>query len=224
MLCLNFAKIIQPAPFTASCLESIGRDIVSKGIEAQELHVLSKKLLENSTRPLKVPSTTRASDYHILFTGENIRWEVLALLFTTAGLSAILLGPTDPLLNFVGQYTPDKQAFIHRMVDLGSTCLSFCTDSGHLNDFGIWILHEHCLLVSQILGDAHYLTWRRLGDLATALFAAGLHQEIKPSPEVPFWLTEFRRRSVGIIYGKMYSPHFYLDSYIFLTCAKASTK
>jgi chromatin structure-remodeling complex subunit RSC3/30 len=141
------------------------------------------------------------SEYHTLFTGGNLRWEVLALLFVTAGLSAILLGPTDPLLAFVGQQPSKKQAFIHQMSELGSSCLSFCTDVGHLNDFGIWVLHEHSLLVSQILGDAHYLTWRRMGDLATALFAMGLHQDIKDSPEVPFWLTEFRKRSVGLIYG-----------------------
>lgn len=143
----------------------------------------------------------KMSEYHTLFTGENVRWEALALLFTTAGLSAILLDTSDPLLAFVGQHSSDKQEFVHRMVDLGGSCLSFCTDIGHLNDFGIWVLHEHALLVSQILGDAHYLTWRRFGDLSTAVFAMGLHQDIKDSPDVPFWLTEFRKRCVGVIYG-----------------------
>lgn len=188
-------------PFAKPCLEAIKRDIMSKGLGSQNLLAISEKLLHNSTRPSKVPPNCKLSEYHLLFTGPNMRWEHLALLFTAAGLSAIILGPTDPLLSFVGQLPSDKKAFVQRMVQLGSSCLGFCTDVGHLTDLGVWILHEHCLLISQLLGDAHYLTWRRLGDLATALFAMGLHQEIRESPDVPFWLTEFRRRSVGIIYG-----------------------
>lgn len=191
----------QVGPFTQPCLEAIQRDIVSKKLGYHGLRAISEKLLRNSTRPLKVPADCKLSEYHLLFTGVNMRWEQLACLFTAAGLAAILLPPADPLLSFVGQVSADKQEFIHRMLRLGSSCLGFCTDVGHLNDFGIWILHEHCLLVSQILGDAHYLTWRRFGDLASALFATGLHQEIKESVDVPFWLTEFRRRSVGVIYG-----------------------
>jgi hypothetical protein len=191
----------QMGPFTQPCLDAVERDVVSKKLGSRGLLAISEKILDNSTRPVKVPSNCKFSDYHLLFTGENMRWEHLALLFTAAGLSAIVLGPTDPLLSFVGQVAADKQEFVHRMVRLGSSCLGFCTDVGHLNDLGVWILHEHCILVSQILGDAHYLTWRRFGDLASALFATGLHQEIKESPDVPFWLTEFRRRSVGVIYG-----------------------
>lgn len=192
---------MQMGPFTGPCLRAIHRDIVSKSLGPQDLLAISEKLLDNSTEPVKVPPDCRLSEYHTLFTGDKMRWEHLALLFTAAGLAATILGPTDPILIFAGQGASDKQAFVYRMVQLGSSCLGFCTDVGHLNDLGIWILHEHCLLVSQILGDAHYLTWRRFGDLATALFAMGLHQEIKESPDVPFWLTEFRRRCVGIIYG-----------------------
>jgi hypothetical protein len=201
LLPFYYIELMQMAPFTKPCLEAIERDIVSKNLGPRGLLTISEKLLENSIRPLKVPPDCKFSEYHLLFTGANMRWEQLALLFTAAGLAAILLVPTDPLLSFVGQLPADKQQFIHRMLRLGSSCLGFCTDVGHLNDLGVWILHEHCLLLSQVLGDAHYLTWRRFGDLASALFATGLHQEIKESPDVPFWLTEFRRRCVGVIYG-----------------------
>ena len=37
--------------------------------------------------------------------------------------------------------------------------------------------------------------WRRLGDLLTAIVTKGLHTEIEVSPDVPFWLSEIRKRT-----------------------------
>lgn len=56
-------------------------------------------------------------------------------------------------------------------------------------------------IVDDELTDEDYLTWRRLGDLSTAVFALGLHQEIRPSRDTPFWLVELRRRAFAASYG-----------------------
>lgn len=45
-----------------------------------------------------------------------------------------------------------------------------------------------------------YLTWRRLGDVSTAVFAMGLHQEIKPSKDLPFFLVEVRKNMFARAY------------------------
>jgi chromatin structure-remodeling complex subunit RSC3/30 len=52
-----------------------------------------------------------------------------------------------------------------------------------------------------VVGDSNYRVWRRLGDLSTTVFTLGLHQEIKVSPEVPFWLAEIRKRCLATTYA-----------------------
>lgn len=51
------------------------------------------------------------------------------------------------------------------------------------------------------LTNEGYRTWRRLGDLSTTIFALGLHQEIKVSQDVPFWMAEIRKRCFGAAYA-----------------------
>jgi hypothetical protein len=54
-----------------------------------------------------------------------------------------------------------------------------------------------CTLVT---GDASYLTWRRLGTLISACVAKGLHGEIRVSSDVPFWMSELRKRLFAATY------------------------
>lgn len=45
-----------------------------------------------------------------------------------------------------------------------------------------------------------YLTWRRLGDTSSVIFAMGLHQDIRPSKHLPFFLVEVRK----LIFARAY--------------------
>ena len=45
---------------------------------------------------------------------------------------------------------------------------------------------------------ADYRPWRKLGDLATVLFALGLHQEL---PNAPFFIREMRKRVMVAAYA-----------------------
>ncbi len=90
---------------------------------------------------------------------------------------------------------------MHRLLEASNACISFCEDAGHLSDAGMWLTLENCTYASQVLGDAHYLVWRKVGDLSTAIFAQGLHQQDKGTSNLPFWLVEMRRRTFGTAYS-----------------------
>lgn len=45
-----------------------------------------------------------------------------------------------------------------------------------------------------------HIVWRRLGDLATAIYEQGLHQDPGPSDTSPFFLKELRKRAFGTAY------------------------
>jgi chromatin structure-remodeling complex subunit RSC3/30 len=90
---------------------------------------------------------------------------------------------------------------MYKLLQAGNACISFCEEAGQLSDLAIWTLLENGIYNSQVLGDAHYLTWRKIGDLSTAIFAQGLHQESKDTSRLPFWLIEMRRRALGSAYS-----------------------
>lgn len=45
-----------------------------------------------------------------------------------------------------------------------------------------------------------FTCWKRLGDFISIVVATGLHGEIKPTTQVPFWLSECRKRTFGAAY------------------------
>ena len=123
------------------------------------------------------------------------------MLFAAVGLSASTMLATDATLELTKTTPIDKRGLAHRMLEASDTCIAFCEQTGHLNDPQMWLIYENFLLMTQIVGDSSYRVWRRLGDLSTTVFALGLHQEIKTSPEVPLWLAEIRKRCFATVYA-----------------------
>lgn len=202
---LEYARgIALIAPFVPQCLISVKRDLYDPFVKAKSGRALlhaSEMLFKNSAKPLKMPPNMTFQQYHTLFTGANLRWEAIGMLFTAVGLSASYMLVTDASLELTKTASIDQRSLAHRMLEASDTCIAFCEQSGHLNDPGMWLIYENFLLMTLVVGDSNYRVWRRLGDLSTTVFALGLHQEIKVSPEVPFWLAEIRKRCLATTYA-----------------------
>ncbi|KAJ4312539.1 hypothetical protein N0V94_007396 [Neodidymelliopsis sp. IMI 364377] len=86
-----------------------------------DLHALAQKITRNTQKPLQIPPEMHASTFSTLFTGDNLRWEFLGLVFAWAGLSLSM-----SLLNEKGSATtPDgisKTSF--------ARLLTACTSNG----------------------------------------------------------------------------------------------
>ena len=202
---LDYARgIALIAPFMPQCMASVKRDLYEPCVKARSERALlqaSELLSKNSSKPLKLPPNMNFRQYHTLFTGENLRWEAVGMLFTAVGLSASTMLATDATLVVTKAASIDKRGLAHRMLEASDASIAFCEQTGHLNDPGMWLTYENFLLMSLVIGDSSYRLWRRLGDLSTTVFALGLHQEIKTSAEVPFWLAEIRKRCFATVYG-----------------------
>ena len=202
---LDYAHgIALTAPFMPQCLMSIKKELYDPFVRARSGRALlhaSEMLFKNSSKPLKMPPNTTFRQYHTLITGENLRWEVIGMFFAAVGLSCSTMLTTDATIELAKTTSVDKRSVAHRMLQASDTCIAFCEQTGHLNDPQMWLIYENFLLMSQIVGDSSYRVWRRLGDLSTTVFALGLHQEIKASPDVPFWLAEIRKRCFATVYA-----------------------
>ncbi|KAI4659761.1 uncharacterized protein J4E79_006297 [Alternaria viburni] len=125
----------------------------------------------------------RPSEFHTLFTGKNLRWEILGLIMAIAGSSAQFTSPNDPLFTLEDGKQMNREEFIEDIMHATNTCINICQTHGAVNE--------------------HHATWRRMGDSVSALYAAGIHCEacnVDGSNAEPFFMREFRRRLYAAIY------------------------
>jgi hypothetical protein len=189
-------------PLVSSIRASLGKDILnqydlSKNSARETLvHLLNA----NSSKTVRLPSDIRFQAFLSHYTGQHLRWETIGALFTACGLCIMCLDCGAPELAFVGNSESERQRLRFRVLTAADICLSLCHNSDASGtDLGFWFMLDDCVHASQVLGDAHYAVWRKLGDISTAVFARGLHAESKRSTD-PFWLQEFRRKALATAY------------------------
>ncbi|KAF2652265.1 hypothetical protein K491DRAFT_719106 [Lophiostoma macrostomum CBS 122681] len=170
-------------------------------------HLLSAKddsfpvyaeVTRNSMQPLKVPSTMPASEFHTLFTGPNLRWEMMGLVLIVAGSNAQFTSPDDPIFTLEDGSKIDKDRFIEDMIHTSNDCIDLCQVHGAVSDIMVWLIYLNMLVTSNFYGDNYHGVWRRLGDCISTLYSAGIHCE--DDFDEPFFLREARRRLYAAVY------------------------
>ncbi|KAL5459604.1 hypothetical protein PMIN06_002746 [Paraphaeosphaeria minitans] len=153
---------------------------------------LVARVLDNSSRPLAIPDDMKASDFHQICSGDNIRLEVLGFLLASAG-RAISYGLCS--YRFSDPAIPNsKSRLIDELLRASTTCTILCTVISPVNHIFIWMLYENYSFTIMVNGFSGAPSWRRFGELASQLYALGLHRE-PTVPNVPTWLLETRRRA-----------------------------
>lgn len=118
-----------------------------------DVQVLAQKITKNTQKPLQVPPEMHASIFSTLFTGDNLRWEFLGLVFAWAGLSLSM-----SMLNGTGSVTtPDgmsKTSFAQLLTACSDVCITLCRQSAHTNDILSWCLYENLILQTFQHGEA----------------------------------------------------------------------
>lgn len=161
---------------------------------------LVQQLFKNTSRPIVIGPDMKPADYSAQFCQHNIRWEALGVFLLSCGLCVGGMYPDFASLNFVGNTETGRQSLHYNLYDMANICLTFCDELECINDLYFMATLENAVLSSQVLGDAHHLVWRKVGDMSTIVFAGGYHQEDK-SMDIPFWLREVRRRTLGSAYA-----------------------
>ena len=145
------------APFMPECMASIKRDLYDPFVKAKSGRALlhaSEMLFTNGAKPMKMDPGMTFRQYHTLFTGDNLRWEALGMVFTAVGLSCSIMLAADTTVDFPRTGTVDKRALAHRMLEASDASIAFCEQTGHLNDPGMWLIYENFLLMSLVIGDS----------------------------------------------------------------------
>ena len=167
-----------------------------------QLRNLSELVWRNTSKPLKVHGQMTPRDWAKSATGRNLRWEVVGVILTLAGLIAINLSNWDSIFDNIRDRFVDRATFAERMRKASEFCLCFCYEAEVLNDLYVCFMYEDLVLVECLKGDAHYATWQRTGEVCDAIVALGLHQGNRVNAETPFFLAELRKKMFISAYGR----------------------
>lgn len=167
-----------------------------------QLRSLSDLVWRNTRRPMKVHGQMTAREWAKSASGRGLRWEIVGIILSMAGLIAINLSNWDTIFDNIRDRYVDRATFAERMRKASEFCLCFCYESEVLNDIYVCFMYEDLVLVECLKGDAHYAAWQRTGEVCDAIVAMGLHQGNKMDAETPFWLAELRKKIFISAYGR----------------------
>lgn len=150
----NFEAVKQMADHIAKCIN----------VPASLLK-MSEQVFKNTLRDVKIHGRITMLDFVGEFTGDNLRWETIGMVFNCIGLGAINTAPSDPLFSSREQ----RQKIAKQALDSSDACIACVETIDQLNDYRISLLFENFMLHSLINGDGSKLTCRQMVDAQLTL-------------------------------------------------------
>ncbi|OKL61728.1 hypothetical protein UA08_03061 [Talaromyces atroroseus] len=191
---------IIPAPLVLDSL-SLVQEHVEKNAWNQEGNWkdIYERITATTSQPLEFSSDTSAEEFYSLYTGENLRWEFVGFMFALAGGSVQRRYKGNHVLDLGNGEEMVADTFTKEMVLATNACMEICRQLGHVNDLMIWMRHTYCLVGSEVLGETSERVYNVFGDIASNVYAMGLHRD-HYSANVPFFLSETRKRVLAAIH------------------------
>ncbi|KAJ5607118.1 hypothetical protein N7537_003737 [Penicillium hordei] len=155
-------------------------------------------LLESTQKPIVVQHDSSFELFLSQILGENLRLEALGIFLTAAARATL------DTCSFPALFATDRQRreLTKTLCLIGDFCLETCLALDCLNDLQLVLQYENLIVHSQVDGDQSYHSWRRMGDVASSLFALGYHEKINGGMDgIPDFLAELRRACFARIYA-----------------------
>ncbi|KAK9413679.1 hypothetical protein SUNI508_11760 [Seiridium unicorne] len=183
------ANLALTGRFTQPCLQTLRSLFLERGDDPLNALEVSKNLFLHSLEPLTVARDATIDDFLDTFCQKNARWETLGLTCV-----AISRAVTDtPAIGHFYNSERERRELQRHTVELADLCLEMALSLDCMNDLQLMLQYETFILHSLVDGDQSYQSWRRLGDVASSLFALGYHQQMEKAPSVPDFLHNLRR-------------------------------
>lgn len=163
---------------------AFGRELRSR--RPADLEAMAQVLSTNTAR-VWMDDQPDAQQWLESFSGRNMRWECIGILFTYWGLASFSVTPQQL----------DIAATVYK--EAAEKCIELCRGCAP-NTLLLYLIHKDAIIESMQSGDASPTFWRRLGDdVATATYL-GLHAITQDGDYVPTVASEVKRRMISQIF------------------------
>jgi len=114
---------------------------------------IAKDFHENGKHPVPSADVEREFDWMNWFSGPNLRWEMIGILFVWAGMAFKRKQEWDPLFALPEQQGRDRQTTADRMRECVLACLKFSQDFSEISDINVCLMKNSVKLQSIIISD-----------------------------------------------------------------------
>lgn len=169
---LSQASVI-PAPFILNSLapvQSMTKDLISGRKTDDMRSSITVKVIQNTAEIFETPPSAAGKDFHLLYTGEAIRLEIIGVICSIAGRAAYL-GLAG--VNFDNE--KQRLQFSRKMLIASDAALYICKILTPLNDLTIWLVHEMVLFSNIANGTSSEYKYSSYGLLL--IIARSSHME-----------------------------------------------
>lgn len=181
-----------PAPimlYATSTLFETSRELslrqLSNDVEA--VRELATAVMYNTSSPVAIQPDLEYQQFVNMFTGGNLRLEMLGIVYTIAARSRVYELPRH------GDFS---DGLLYQLFKAASCCLDLARElAPTVNDVMIWLSFEMTRLYTNAQGDAHPNVWRSMGETTSDAYIMEIHREAKVAENTPFWLAECRRKN-----------------------------
>ncbi|KAK3936095.1 zinc finger transcription factor YRR1 [Diplogelasinospora grovesii] len=164
------------------------------------LEDMARLLTHNSNQPLD-ESITDSADWLASFSGRNLRWECLGILFTYWSFGS--MNDSSHLETVDGNNPPpgDGSIAMRKYKELASSCIALANPSRNANTLLVYAQYRHASLESNISGDASLALWWLHAQSVAMVTFLGMHAEHQPVPYRPTAASEARRRGFAVMFN-----------------------
>ncbi|GLB09920.1 hypothetical protein AtubIFM57258_005852 [Aspergillus tubingensis] len=159
-------------------------------------------LTRNSKTPLQKKQDPHA--WLASFTGTQMRWETLGILYTYWACGAISSSSESQA---VAEYcqahssvTNAKQLMAH-FKRCASLCIDLCKQLSSVNLLFVYLLYKHNILEGILSGDESLSHWIQHGELVAVTTSLGLHRELATEAETVSLPYELKRRLYAAVFN-----------------------
>jgi len=116
---------------------------------------LADELIENakSSLPLSTQPGERENNWVNWFGGPRLRWEMIGILFTWAGMAFKHQQDWDPIFDLPEQEGRNRNTSAEKMRVGAKACLQLCEDFSEINEVIVVLMKNFAKLHSQIISD-----------------------------------------------------------------------
>jgi hypothetical protein len=91
------------------------------------------------------------------FSGSNLRWEALGILFTYWSFGSLASAECDSIFAFACQRPKTRVQMVIEMKECAASCIALSSHVDHGNSLLVYLLYKHSLLETMVNGDASEL-------------------------------------------------------------------
>lgn len=119
-----------------------------------QLQDLATKVFHNTSRSMTAHASMTIQEYCASFTGSNLRWEVLGIIFSLCGQQLVITPDDDPEFAQESADPGAKDRLLEQVTVASTICLGFCDQASSANEILAFLQYNDVMLRTQQYGDS----------------------------------------------------------------------